>query len=102
MGRPIGRNESTHSIILRAYDSGITVADEEIIRRVEEMANKKGWKMSQVALAWLKSKDAVPVIGFNTVCRIDEACEVRGKGLVTQEIKWLEEPYVPKLVVGHM
>ena len=34
------------------FPTGHTDTDQKIIARVEELAKKKGWKMSQVALAW--------------------------------------------------
>ena len=65
------------------------------------MAGKREWKMSHVALAWLKCKGAVPIIGCNSVGRIEEACDLRGKSLTEEECKYLEEPYVPKNIQGH-
>ena len=41
--------------------------EDEIIRRVEEIAKKKGWPMAQVAIAWSMSKVASPIIGINSV-----------------------------------
>lgn len=58
--------------------------------------------MSHVALSWLKSKGiSSPIIGFSKVERIDEALETRGKELTQEEVKYLEEPYVPKNIIGH-
>jgi aryl-alcohol dehydrogenase-like predicted oxidoreductase len=71
------------------------------INRVQELAEKKGWKMSQVALAWINKRIASPIIGFSSVDRIDEAIDVRGKTLTEEEEKYLEELYQPKAVVGH-
>lgn len=79
----------------------LTKEDQEIIGRVEELAKKKGWKMSQVALAWIIQKGTIPIVGFSNLSRLDEACQVRGKTLTPEEMKWLEEPYVPKPIVGH-
>lgn len=71
------------------------------IARVQELAEKKGWKMSQVALAWLNKRISSPIIGFNSVERIDEACDVRGKKLTEEEEKYLDELYEPKAIYGH-
>ena len=76
-------------------------ADTKIIERVGELAEKKGWKRSQVALVWVRMKGAVPIVGFNKLERIEEACGVRGKVLTEEEVKYLEEPYVPKPIIGH-
>ena len=76
-------------------------ADTTIIQRVEELANKKGWKMSHVGLAWSIQKGDVPIVGFSKIERIDEAIDVWGKRLTDEEIKYLEEPYQPKNVADH-
>ena len=58
--------------------------------------------MSQVALAWLDYKGiSSPIIGFSKVERIDEALETKGKTLTEEEVRFLEEDYVPKNVMGH-
>jgi len=80
--------------------SGTDAQKDEIIGRVEEVAKKKGWKMSQVALAWINSRVASPIIGFSSEGRIDEALESRGKKLTDEEEKFLQEPYKPVEVNG--
>jgi aryl-alcohol dehydrogenase-like predicted oxidoreductase len=82
-------------------EKGLTDADKVIIERVEELAKKKGWKQSQVALAWINKRISSPIIGFSSIERIDEAIEVRGKRLTEEEEKYLEEPYIPKNISGH-
>ena len=79
----------------------LTPASEKIIKRVEELANQKGWKMSQVALAWVIQKKTIPIVGFSNTARLQEAIEVRGKTLTEEEIKYLEEPYVDQPIFGH-
>ena len=83
------------------FTSGTGQPDETIIDRVQEMADKKGWKMSQVALAWLNKRVSSPIVGFSSVERMDEAIDVRGKTLTDEEEKYLEELYVPKAIQGH-
>ncbi|KAI5824383.1 Aldo/keto reductase [Schizophyllum commune Tattone D] len=73
--------------------------DAEIIKRVEEVAKKRGWTMSQVALAWAQRSVTSPIVGFNSVKRVDQAI-VDGE-LTDDEAKYLEEPYQPKPVRGH-
>lgn len=85
-----------------AYPPPITEADTNIINRVEELAKEKGWTMSQVALAWTNKKVTSPIIGFSSVQRIDEALDARGKELSEEEMKSLEELYVPRAVSGHL
>jgi aryl-alcohol dehydrogenase-like predicted oxidoreductase len=68
---------------------------------VQELAKKKDWKMSHVALAWINKRISSPIIGFSSIERMDEATEARGKTLTEEEEKYLEELYKPKPVVGH-
>ncbi|KAG4441416.1 hypothetical protein IFR05_003103 [Cadophora sp. M221] len=102
LARPVGYEESTRSQMTAGPGiAPLTEVDVEIIKRVETLAKKKGWKMSQVGLAWLRSKGAAPINGLNSVDRLEEACNVRDKTLDEEEVKLLEEPYQPKTVVGH-
>lgn len=103
LARPLGstatqREETTKT---NPTFSNVSPEDQEIIKRVEELAGKKGWKMSQVALAWIIQKNTIPIVGFSNLARLDEAVAVRGKVLSEDEIKYLEEPYKPKAIVGH-
>lgn len=68
---------------------------------MQELAEKKGWTMSHVALAWINKRITSPIIGFSSVERMDEACEARGKRLTEEEEKYLEELYQPKAIYGH-
>lgn len=101
LARPLEKGDKT----VRESNSGLpqdmTGKDIDIVKRVEELAGKKGWKMSHVALAWIIQKGTIPIVGFSNLARLEEACDVRGKTLTEEEMKYLEEPYVPKPVVGH-
>jgi aryl-alcohol dehydrogenase-like predicted oxidoreductase len=66
-----------------------------------EIAEKKGWKMSLVAMVWINKRVTSPIIGFGSVERIDEALDVRGKELTAEEEKYLEELYEARNVEGH-
>ncbi|XDG00584.1 hypothetical protein ABKA04_000199 [Annulohypoxylon sp. FPYF3050] len=80
---------------------GTVEPDLSIIGRVQELAQKKGWPMSHVALAWINQRVASPIIGFSSTKRIDEAIEAGGKTLTEEEEKYLEELYQPKQISGH-
>ncbi|KAF5384326.1 hypothetical protein D9615_003310 [Tricholomella constricta] len=82
------------------YYPKLTPADEEIIRRVEDVATKRGLKMAQVAVAWVTGKVSSPIIGANSVQRLADNITT-GIQLVEEDIKYLEEPYEPKRVHGH-
>ncbi|KAF4630866.1 hypothetical protein G7Y89_g7273 [Cudoniella acicularis] len=82
-------------------EKGLSDVDYKIIARVQELAEKKDWKMSQVALTWINKRISSPIVGFSSIDRIDEAIGVRGKTLTEEEEKYLEELYQPKAIVGH-
>jgi aryl-alcohol dehydrogenase-like predicted oxidoreductase len=71
-----------------------------IVKRVQEVAEKKGWKMGQVALAWINKRVSSPIIGFTNVEEMDEALGARGKILSEDEESYLEELYEPRPVIG--
>lgn len=104
LARPLEGREQRESVrgnTKSPMDTGLTEADKEIIGRVEEIARKKEWTMSQVSLLWVRSKGAVPIVGLNSVARIEDVWGLEDKTLTKEEIKYLEEPYVPKNIVGH-
>ncbi|KAF3920465.1 hypothetical protein ABW20_dc0106001 [Dactylellina cionopaga] len=80
---------------------GAEEADKEIVKRVLEIAEKRSWKMSHVALAWINKRISSPIIGFSSVERLEEALEANGKELTPEEEKYLEELYVDRPVTGH-
>ena len=96
-----GSNPSYSSPLIN-YPPAITAADEEIIGRVETLAKEKGWPMSQVAMAWIGKRVTSPIIGFSSVERMVEAAGARGKVLSSEEERSLEEPYVDRMISGHV
>ncbi|XXH05179.1 hsp90 co-chaperone Cdc37 [Hypoxylon texense] len=80
---------------------GTVEPDLTIIARVLEIARKRGWNMSHVALAWINKRVTSPIIGFSSIRRIDEALAARGKTLTDEEEAYLEELYQPKQIAGH-
>lgn len=101
MARPLEAFGKTIRSKPEAEANGLTEVDTKTIQRVQELAEKKGWKMAHVALAWINKRISSPIIGFSSIERIDEAIEARGKTLTDEEEKYLEELYVPKAVSGH-
>ncbi|KAL2782603.1 Aldo/keto reductase [Aspergillus keveii] len=74
-------------------------ADMAIISRVMEVADKNGYPMAHVALAWISKRVTSPIIGFSTLARLEQAIAARGKMLTEEEEKYIEEPYQPKSVI---
>ena len=93
--RSAGEKESAST------STGTSEVDLKIISRVQEIAEKRGWKMSHVALAWTNKRITSPIIGCSSVERMEEAMDVRGKELTKEEEAYLEELYEPRKVIGH-
>ena len=69
----------------------------DIAERVVEVANKRGAKPAQVALAWLAGKSAVtaPIVGVSKLSQLDELVAAVAIRLEESEVKYLEELYEP-------
>ncbi|KAK9427501.1 NADP-dependent oxidoreductase domain-containing protein [Lipomyces doorenjongii] len=81
-------------------DQATEAATIEIIKRVEKVAMDKAWLMSDVALAWVLEKVTSPIVGVNSSERLMQIAGANGKSLTREEIKFLEEPYVPRRVMN--
>ncbi|KAL1965048.1 hypothetical protein VTN77DRAFT_6108 [Rasamsonia byssochlamydoides] len=91
------KRENTDRALNMLIRSRETEADKAIVDRVEELAKKKGVSMAQIATAWsLSHPNMNPIIGLNSKERIDEAVASIKIKLTEEEIRYLEEPYVPK------
>ncbi len=76
--------------------------DNVIIERVAELAEKKGVSMTEISLAWLLTKVTAPVVGATKPHHMEGAAKAVELQLTTDEIAYLEEPYVPHKLVGVM
>ena len=76
--------------------------DNKITARVGVLAEKRGVSMTEVSLAWLLSKVASPVVGATKLSHIDGAVNAVELELSDDEIKYLEELYVPHNLSGVM
>ncbi|EOI00608.1 hypothetical protein UAY_01711 [Enterococcus moraviensis ATCC BAA-383] len=74
-----------------------------IVKRVAEIAEKRGVERVQVALAWLLQKGPVvaPIIGATKESHLTNAIPALDLILSEEEVQFLEEPYVPHAIVGH-
>ena len=77
--------------------------DKLVVERVAEIAEKHGVSRVQVPLAWLLQKEPVtaPIIGATKISHLEGAVGALSVKLTDEEIKFLEEPYVPHPIVGH-
>jgi len=76
--------------------------DQIIVERVAEIAEKHKIPRAQIALAWVLQKDPVtaPIVGATKQSHLEDAVAALEVQLTTEEIAFLEEPYIPHQVVG--
>lgn len=77
---------------------------ERIVKAIEEIANNRGISMAQVALAWILSKDYVtaPIIGTTSLANLRDCIDGVNVKLTEEEIRGIEEHYIPQDVLGLM
>jgi aryl-alcohol dehydrogenase-like predicted oxidoreductase len=77
-------------------------ADQKVIDRVGEIAGERAVNRAQVSLAWVLAKAEVtaPIIGASKPGHFDDALAALELQLSADEIRRLEEPYVPHPVMG--
>lgn len=76
--------------------------DSVIVERVMELADRYGVEMTQVALAWLLTKVESPIVGATKLHHIEGAARSLDLQLTADDIRYLEEPYVPHNLSGVM
>ena len=106
LARDFGQTSSARSQgdqIARAKYDSTAEADQVVIDRAAELADRHGVARAHIALAWLlqKSPVAAPVVGANRISYIEEAIGAFDVQLSAEEVDYLESPYVPHNVVGH-
>ncbi|TFY82149.1 hypothetical protein EWM64_g1860 [Hericium alpestre] len=103
--RPLGSQKTArgdfdpwHKLYLNEHASG-----KIIIKRVEELAAKKGHSMAQIALAWMLTKDVVsaPIMGTTSLKNLHDILGALDVKLDEDEVKYLDEAYLPLPVLGH-
>src|SRR6266508_3182039 len=78
-------------------------ADFDVLDRCIEIANQRGVKPAQIALVWMLHKPGVtaPIIGASKMYQLEEAVAATEIKLDADEMRRLEEPYVPHRILGH-
>ena len=90
----------TDRVAMGKYDK-TEEQDMEIVRRVHELSLKYHVKMQQIALAWHWAKGvSSPIIGSTKASHLEDAAKALDVKLTTEDIAYLEEPYVPHRIVG--
>ena len=88
-------------VIKKKYDN-FKEKDMPIIKRIKEISDKLKISMAQVSLAWMFSKPLVvsPVVGCTKISQLEDICKSVKIKLSDEDIKYLEELYVPHDTVG--
>ncbi|WP_292820301.1 aldo/keto reductase [Methanobrevibacter sp.] len=76
--------------------------DMEIIKRVDEIAGNYDVSMTEVSLAWLLAKVTSPIVGATKIHHVEGAVNSVDLKLTSDDIGYLEEPYVAHELVGVM
>ena len=83
-----------------SYDHPSDVA---VVDQLTKVATQRGVSNAQVALAWLLHQPSViaPIIGATKIDHIDGAIAALSLSLDADEMKRLEEHYLPHRIHGH-
>ena len=92
----------TDNVARSKYDA---TADKDriIVERLAQVAADRGVSRVEIALAWLLQKEPVvaPIIGATKLEHLEKPVEAISVKLTDAEVAFLEEPYVPHLIIGH-
>jgi aryl-alcohol dehydrogenase-like predicted oxidoreductase len=106
LGRPAAQaldKQSTRAKSDNVLDMKFSDADVETLRRVEETGKKYGNCNAQIATAWLLAKGVTaPIIGASKMSHLEDAIAAARIKLTAEEVKYLEEPYLPKAIAGNL
>ena len=78
-------------------------SDFDVVDRVAEVAAERGVPMAQVALAWLLGRKGVtaPIVGATKLRHLTDALAAEQLVAGADEVRRLEELYVPHAIAGH-
>lgn len=90
----------TDNTLRKKYDSAKD-NDLQIIKRVNQLAQKYNVSMAQISLAWLYKKGvASPVVGATKINYFEDAVKAIDLDLSDDDCKYLEELYINHKIVG--
>ena len=77
--------------------------DHQVVDQVVDVAQRRGVKPAQIALAWLLGKPGVvaPIVGASKLHHLEECVAALDIKLSEDDQRDLEEPYRPHPVLGH-
>jgi aryl-alcohol dehydrogenase-like predicted oxidoreductase len=92
---------SRTDVVAKAKYDGTEAADMAIVERVKELSERHHATMSQIALAWHFAKGVTAtLIGATKARYFDDAAGCFDIHLSDDEVKYLEEPYLPHKIMG--
>lgn len=90
----------TDNTLRKKYDSAKD-NDLQIIKRVNQLAQKYNVSMAQISLAWLYKKGVVsPIVGATKINQFEDAVKAIDLDLSDDDCKYLEELYINHKIVG--
>ncbi|KAG9518437.1 Aldo/keto reductase, partial [Aureobasidium melanogenum] len=83
------------------YGQPMTDSDKKINENIEEMAKTRGVSMAVIAIAYVQSKSFIsaPVLGLNSIKRVDEAIEACEFRWSAEEVESIDDLYVPRNII---
>ena len=78
-------------------------SDFQVVDRVVEVANRRGVRPAQIALAWMLQQPGItaPIIGASKPHHLEDAVNALDLRLSEEEDHYLKEPYQPHQVLDH-
>lgn len=94
------KRAATDMVMRDKYDAG-RERDMPIVERVAQVAERHDVPMARVALAWHWARGVeAPIVGCSKPERVDDAVAALDVHLTSEEVSYLEEPYVAHELVG--
>lgn len=91
------RTQSDHAINV-FFSKKEDANNDSIVDRVVEISEKRGFSAAQIALAWMLHKKHVTsaIVGVGSENNLYDLVGALAVKLTEEEIKYLEEPYIPR------
>ena len=95
LARETGTTRTAHDTYQSFYGDDI---DRETVRRVREVAARRGVSAAHIAMAWVagSANRNVPIVGAAATRHLDVAVEALGLKLDAEDRNFLEAPYRPR------
>ena len=75
--------------------------DFDVLDQILDIASEKDVQPSQIALAWVRHKGTIPIVGTSKMEHLESAVESLDIKLTEDDMNRLEAPYKPHIILGH-